>query len=495
MRTVSAAPSAASLIESMRDLGYSLETALADVIDNSVTAGASKIEIFANTSSPSVTMGVLDNGEGMSEDELFEAMRPGSQNPMDERDASDLGRFGLGLKTASFSQCRRLTLVTRKNGATSAAVWDLDHVRETDDWLLQIPEDLSDIPLIDRLDDRGTLVVWQKMDRLMERPDSKGHAADNRHVVQQVDGAREHLELVFHRFLSGERGLKKVEIRLNDRPLEPFDPFHSSHPTTKAGPVDKMSVAGEVVTVQTYTLPHHSKVSAAEWDRYAGRGGYFRNQGFYVYRAKRLIIHGTWFGLTRQAELTKLARVRIDMPNGLDEKWKIDVKKASAQPPRQVKERLRRIIDPICATSKRVYKTRGARLISSDQIPLWLRIQDKGEIRYQLNAEHPVVADFAQELPHERRASLFRVLELASAALPLDALLADLSGEPEKVGGSEVSDPSLAHAVATTVAHLRRIGLSDEDIVDALSFAEPFRSNWKRTEGLLTTIIGSGSRA
>ena len=489
MRTVCAAPRAASLIESMRDLGYSLETALADVIDNSLTAHASQIDIFADTSSSEVTVGVLDDGDGMSEEELLEAMRPGSQSPVQTRDASDLGRFGLGLKTASFSQCRKLTFVSRKAGATSAAVWDLDRVQETDDWLLEIPDDFAQIPWIDRLGDQGSLVVWQKMDRLTERPD-KGQTLDISHVVQQVDAARQHLELVFHRFLSGERGLKRVEIRLNNRPLEPYDPFHSSHPTTKAGPLEKMSVAGHVVTVQTFTLPHHSRVSRAKWERYAGRGGYLKNQGFYVYRAKRLIIHGTWFGLARQAELTKLARVRIDMPNGLDEKWKIDVKKASAQPPRQVKQRLRRIIDPICATSKRVYRGRGVVLISSDQIPLWQRVQQKGEIKYRLNPNHPVVADLAGQIPDDARDGLLRVLELASAALPLDALLADLSGEPERVEGSDVSDATLAHAVATTVAHLRAIGLSSEDMRDALRTTEPFRSNWERVEGLVNTLIG-----
>ena len=482
MRTVKAAPSAASLIESMRDLGYSLETALADVIDNSITAKASQIDIFADTSSPDVTICVLDNGEGLSEEELFEAMRPGSQSPAAHREASDLGRFGLGLKTASFSQCRRLTFVSRKGGETSAAVWDLDRVRDTDDWLIEVPESYVDIPLIDRLGEQGSLVVWQKMDRLTERRDAKGPSADNSHVVQQVDAAREHLELVFHRFLAGEPGLKKTRISLNNRPLEPFDPFHASHPATKAGPVEKVQVAGEIVTVQTFTLPHHSNVDSAEWERYAGRGGYLRNQGFYVYRARRLIIHGTWFGLTRQAELTKLARVRIDMPNGLDEKWKIDVRKASAQPPKQVRARLREIIDPICATSKRVYTRRGTVLITSDQVPLWQRVQERGEIKYRLNPEHPVVAELAGQLPDDARAALLRVLELASAALPLDALLSDLSGEPDKVGNCDVSDQSLTHAVSTTAAHFREMGLDDEDIRDALRFAEPFRSNWDRAE-------------
>lgn len=489
MRTERAAPSAASLIESMRDIGYSLETALADVIDNSITARASKVSIFANTTSADVTIGVIDDGVGLSEAELLEAMRPGSQNPSQVRDAADLGRFGLGLKTASFSQCRRLTFVSRKDGATSAAVWDLDRVQEVDDWLLEIPDTLDDIPLIDQLSENGSLVLWQKMDRLTERSSFKGGAADNAHVVQQISAAREHLELVFHRYLAGEPGLKKVRMRLNNRPLEAFDPFHSGHSATKAGPVEKIQVSGQVVTVQTFTLPHHSKVAPAEWERYAGRGGYLRNQGFYVYRAKRLIIHGTWFALTRQAELTKLARVRVDMPNGLDEKWKIDVKKASAQPPKQVRDRLREIIDPICATSKRVYRKRGTVLVTSDQIPVWQRVVERGEIKYRLNSEHPVVAGLAGELSPEARAGLDRVLEVASASLPLDALLADLSGEPERVGNIGLSEESLEVALASTVSFLRARELNDAQLVDALRTTEPFRSNWERTAGLLNTLI------
>jgi Histidine kinase-, DNA gyrase B-, and HSP90-like ATPase len=482
MQTISAAPSAASLIESMRDLGYSLETALADVIDNSIAAHASKIEVFADTTSPEIRIGVLDDGAGMSETELRTAMRLGSQSPSEARDALDLGRFGLGLKTASFSQCRRLTVASRRNGVTSAVTWDLDRVRETDEWLLEIPDDPASIPWIDQLEEAGTLVVWQTLDRLLERHGSRNEPTDHRHVVRRIDEATEHLELVFHRFLSGERGLKRVEILVNGRPLEPFDPFHARHEATSADPVEKIRIGGQVVTIQAFTLPHHSKVTPSEWERYAGRAGYLKNQGFYVYRAKRLIIHGTWFGLARQTELTKLARVRIDMPNGLDEKWKIDVKKASAQPPRQVKDRLRRIIETIGASSIRVYTGRGRRLVGDDQLPIWMRVQDKGEIRYEVNPDHPTLAGFAKQLPEELRAGLTRVLELTGAALPLDALLTDLGGEPEKVTGAALSDAALEYAVATTVASLRNNGVGDDAIAEMLRVAEPFRSNWQRTE-------------
>jgi hypothetical protein len=491
MKTVNAAPKAAMLIESMRDIGYSLETALADVIDNAITAKASRIDILTDLDARHLRIGILDDGQGMTEKELIAAMRPGSRNPRDDRNPMDLGRFGLGLKTASFSQCRHVTVLTRTNGVTSCAIWDLDFVADKDDWLVQIPDDLSSIPWANRLPNTGTLVIWEQLDRVVEQ---NGAAAGIERFVKCLDEAREHLELVFHRFLSGEQGLKRVEIRLNDRPLVPFDPFHTAHSATTAEPLtpEAIRVGDHVVTIQTFTLPHHKKVTPHEWERYAGRAGYQKNQGFYVYRQKRLIIHGTWFGLARQTELTKLARVRIDMPNGLDADWKIDVKKASAQPPYQVRERLRRIIETIGATSKRVYTARGRILVTDSRLPVWNRVQDKNEISYQINPSHPVVAEFTNGLTDEQRRAFNRVIELLGSSLPMDALFADLGGAPDKVTGNALSDDALDHVVDTTVAKLLETGIKADDIVAMLKVTEPFRTHWDRAEELANKYISGG---
>ena len=153
------APHASVLIESMRDIGYTLQTAISDIVDNSITAGASRIELLADTTGSIPAIGVLDNGSGMSEAELLEAMRPGTRSPLDRRPAHDLGRFGLGMKTASFSQCRRLTVVTRKGFQVSSAVWDLDTVEKVDQWCVEIPETTDGIPWSDRLQKSGTLIV------------------------------------------------------------------------------------------------------------------------------------------------------------------------------------------------------------------------------------------------------------------------------------------------------------------------------------------------
>ena len=469
----------------MRAIGYSLSTALADLVDNCIVAGANTIQIFSTPDTADLKVGILDDGVGMTEDELLEAMRLGTRSPLEERAQSDLGRFGLGLKTASFSQCRVLTVVTRVKGTTAVARWNLDHIAESGTWQVQIPDDLTSIPWMEHLGSSGTLVVWEQIDLGTDDGDSSKNTDD---FIRQMDEARSHLELVFHRFLTGEPGRRKVNIQMNNRSLEPYDPFHASHPATIATPEERIKVANGHVLVQAFTLPHHSKVTAAEWDRYARPEGYIRSQGFYLYRERRLIIYGTWFGLARQLEHTKLARVRIDMPNALDGAWRIDVKKASAQLPPPVRDRLRRIIEPLAALSKNVFRTKGKKLIEENRIPVWIRIQNKNKISYRINDEHPMVLDFLSRLPPPAQENFLRVIEVAGASLPMDALFADLGGDVASVVDSETSEQALRYAALTTFAHLRKTVASDEDAFTLMRVAEPFRSNWKRTEQIIMGI-------
>ena len=370
-------------MESLRDIGYSLPTAVSDVIDNSLTAGARKIELHAETHAEVPVMGILDDGIGMTEAELLEAMRPGSQSPLEDRTARDLGRFGLGLKTASFSQCRRLTVVTRRAGVTSCAVWDWIRSRRG-------TVGLSSFPGVSRrfrgptASRRPALSSSGKSSTASWDPDGQRARGD---LVRQLDETASHVEFVFHRFLSGRENREgRVQISLNGRELTPFDPFHSHHPATQHHQEETFALAGGEIRIRPVTLPHHDKVSKADWTRYGGQEGYVKNQGFYLYRNRRLIVHGTWFGLAKQLELTKLCRVRIDMPSSLDSEWKIDVKKASAQPPPQVRERLRRIIDQIGVPSKRTYRQRGSRLTEDSRLPVWTRSQ--GQERNLVRTRH-----------------------------------------------------------------------------------------------------------
>ena len=459
----------------MRDIGYSLDSAVADIVDNSIAARSDKIELFADPTSDAPYLAILDNGLGMDEPELFEAMRPGSKSPREKRAADDLGRFGLGLKTASFSQCRRMTVVTRKDGATHAACWDLDEVVRHDDWIIEIPKNVDIIPCAETLGKSGTLVLWEKIDRLLEA-DTKPHRQD---LVRLIDEATSRLELVFHRFISGERGSRKIDISINGRALKPFDPFVTRHPATQSHPLETISVSGKLVEVQAYTLPHHSKVKPKEWEVNGGAEGYLKNQGFYIYRARSLIIHGTWFGLARQRELTKLCRVRIDMPNSLDSDWKIDVRKSSANPPSVVRDRLRRIIEEIGVSSKRVYNHRGRILHDENNLPVWVRSQKENEISYRINSDHPVIAALEAELSPETSSNFRKVFELIETSIPIDTIFSDVGENPDNITKPGMTDDAIDHAFQTTVSAL--LGkFSVEDLEEMLRSTEPFRSNWTR---------------
>ena len=448
------------MIESLRDVGYSFPAAIADIVDNSITAGASTIEILDNSDAERPAVAILDDGCGMSEDELREAMRPGTTNPRDERAARDLGRFGLGLKTASFSQCRRLTVVTRKAQKASVRRWDLDTVAAEDEWLLETPDDLREVPFADRLGEQGTLVVWENLDRVTGRSDPGG-----RRLTEQLADAASHLELVFHRFLAGSLGGRRsVRVRLNGRPLEPFDPFHSRHPATHFDPEETLRLAGQKIRIQTVTLPHHQKVSANDWQRYAGQGGYLRNQGFYVYREGRLIIHGTWFRLAPQAELTKLSRVRVDIPNSLDEHWKIDIKKGSAQLPPSVRERLKGLAERLGAGSRRAYGKRGTKLTEEREFPVWRRSQSKNQISYLIDEKHPALLALESRLEPSVRANLRSLVDLIAESLPLDSLQVDLAGAPERMATPRQTDDSWRRSFRLACEGLRQRGYSAEQL-------------------------------
>src|SRR5690554_4525872 len=239
IREVDATPYAASLIEGHRDFGYSLETALADVIDNSISAGATTVQLIADTASEEPTIIIADDGSGMTERELIEAMRLGSKNPSDKRAADDLGRFGLGLKSASFSQCRSLTVISAQDSKLSCARWDLDRVSRRNDWSLELLDHHSTIPGVELLSDHGTIVVWQKLDRLIG-----GYGDDRVKRISHLNAALgledSHLRLLFHRFLEGRN--PKIRLFLNKRQLKPIDPMASGHPSTQKSPEEVLGL-------------------------------------------------------------------------------------------------------------------------------------------------------------------------------------------------------------------------------------------------------------
>lgn len=474
-QTVRLDPVPSILVESLRDIGYSLNSALADVIDNSIAANATEVQIFA-IPGDDFRIAIIDNGEGLRREELKQAMRLGSSDPRQERELNDLGRFGLGLKTASFSQCRRLTVLSRKGGEKAAAfIWDLDFISRENQWNLIEELDLEAIPFADKMGGAGTLVLWEKLDRLTGvRGSGK---IDYDRILSE---AGNYLGLVFHRYLLAEKGLKKLAIRLNGRALVPIDPFNISHPATQIG---QSEVICPGVVMQAFTLPHRSHYdSEQEFDYFGLPGGYLKNQGVYLYRAKRLIMYGTWFGLSKKTALTQLSRVKIDIALNQDEVWKIDVKKVSAEMPEKVRERIRMLIRSIGAPSRRVYRRRATRLTSDEQFPAWVvdKVGDKN--LYRINRDHPSVRHLRELLDSKDTSQLDAALRFIEAQLPVESLFYDFAKDNETpVVLARYEDEEFANLARTFFAVLKQSGDSEEQVLSIMRQSDPFKSEWIKT--------------
>lgn len=464
-------PSAACLSASLRDLGYSLETAIADLIDNSISAEATDIQILCDTSRDDPVLVIVDNGHGMNEPEVISAMRHGSTDPRKNRGPKDLGRFGLGLKTASFSQCRRLTVASSKNGMRSAVEWSLAQVEEKDDWYVSILDsnDISALPFLELLPETGTIVLWRDLDRLFE--DEYGHRRDEI-VNEKLAVVEQHLSLVFHRFLTGEvKGRKRITIKINGHTITPFDPFCRKNPATQTLPEETVWIGDQAVQMQPYILPHHSRLTAAEYDFYQDRSDFISNQGAYVYRNGRLMAWGDWFRLVPKGEATKLARVQIDFPNSLDEAWTIDIKKSRARPPHAVRERLRQIISKITTRSITVHRGRGQRLFQEAPAPLWERYADHGGIRFAVNTRHPLIQTLEGKLTPEDVRTLHMLLDSIAASLPVEMIYSDYSTHPR-----DLTLPSIDKSETLERLKGLRQALYGDGPGDPISFMQIVRS-------------------
>lgn len=334
-------PDPVNLLNSMRSMGYTFQTAVADIIDNSITAGADQIKLLHEESADQEPkFAIVDNGCGMTSEELVIALRHACSHPEVRRGKKDLGRFGLGLKTASLSQCRKLTVITKKNQQMSAAEWDLDFIKETRDWSLKVfsPEQIKDIPYSDELKQftSGTVVLWRGFDKL-----SSDGSSVNETLSGQLMVTREYLSLVFHRFLSRTGKEWEIALSINGREVEPKDPFAQEEVSSKSTsyPAEKIKFVGEEdanMVVKAYTLPAQRKIQSADLKKTGIFGSDLASgQGFYIYRNKRLICWGSWFGLSKKAQKTKLTRVKIDISNMTDDSWGLDIKKSQAVPPKK----------------------------------------------------------------------------------------------------------------------------------------------------------------
>ena len=394
-----------AMIESLRSIGYDFNSALADILDNSISANAKNIDIYLIERIPAVV--ICDDGNGMSFDELDVAMDLGSKSPNDTRDPNDLGRYGLGLKSASFSQCRNLTVSSYKNGKYSSMTWDLKKVEEMQDWIISINDDseIESMPYINyiRESNHGTIVMWSDFDRLKLGSDDLRGA-----LASYLREAGNYLALVFHKFLS--RG--QIKIRIGGHELKQMDPLLLNNKTKaqhrKPQHIAAANKNGEVFPIEIipHILPYIKDMSEEELEKAGGRDNIRNLQGFYIYRSDRLITWGTWLRMIGVNELYKNARIEVNIPNTLDDIWEVDVKKAKLSIPQNIRTQLVAKVNEATQLSSDIPKKRIPRINSKFQ-KVWKVETDRDGMSYFIvNRELPILNQLEQELTTEQKTLL-----------------------------------------------------------------------------------------
>lgn len=325
-------PDPARIMEGLRDTGYEFNTAMADIVDNSIAARASIIKIKIDLKPDNkIAVYVADNGEGMDMAGLKNAMKYGSTERIDP---SSLGKFGLGLKTASTAFCRCLSVLSRSESSEYNKVcWDLDEICKINKWKLLQPEITSDE--IEILEDvtggaSGTLVIWEKVDRLMK--DYKVDINRKKAFDKMIEKLKFHISMVYQRFLDKTfKGVNHVSIYVNDELIEPWDPFctneENSHMiASEEIPVEFPNGDKASFKVEAWLLPRVESFSSPEAHKMARVSNDM--EGFYVYRENRLIHNGDWLDMFVKDPHISLLRVNFSFDHKLDDAFNVDIKKS-----------------------------------------------------------------------------------------------------------------------------------------------------------------------
>ncbi|EOS19084.1 MULTISPECIES: ATP-binding protein [Parabacteroides] len=429
LQKAEAIPEAASMIETFRAIGYSLETAVADIIDNSISANAKSIYINRLWRGSKSVITIKDDGDGMSSNEIIQAMRPGAQNPLSDRSETDLGRFGLGLKTASFSQCRKLSVLSKRQNAPAAFwSWDLDYVAQSDKWeLLQwIPEEFTN-----QLDDlqSGTLIIWSDLDRVL--PLQTAETDDNAKCKfsDSLDKVKNHIAMTFHRFIED----KTIKIFWGENEIPAWNPFCPNENKRQEQPTENINGG---VKMKGYVLPHKNNFSSEQvYKKAEGIHGYLAQQGFYVYRGKRLLLAGDWLGLFRKEEHYKLVRIQIDLPNKLDTEWQIDIKKSKAYPPLVCREQLKSYAKSVRTIGSEVYRHRGKILkqrAGQNFQPLWEEKVKDGKWLFVINRKNTVIENLKELAKKQPEQAINNLLHIVEENLPTKAIYIKIAENEEK---------------------------------------------------------------
>lgn len=468
-------PNPEFLIKSIAEQGYSLETALADLIDNSITANASRIEILTNIDEEPFTLFLSDNGDGMNKESLKRNMQFPSKSPEDSRESNDLGRFGLGLKTASFSQTRAFTVLSRKKETShfSGLTWDVKHLKDTGRWeiIINSEEEISDI--IDKYNNisnshlnsssdfiPNTIIVWRGLYKFENFLDVKNKQDALKEEITNTTS--EYLSIVFHKFM--ERETDRLDIRINNTMVKPFNPFPKNSNLRALEPLQK-EFGKDIVKIQGFVLPNISiketKENTNPWT--PNNKSLMDMEGLYVYRADRLILFGGWNDLIKKMPRLQLGRLKIDIGNKVDHLFHLNVAKSQINIPHDLKSSFLRAIVDLKTEAQKEYHNHI--LVGIHPKPKEINSQlffkdatNKG-ILLRINDGFPLLKSLKSSLNNKQKAELNFILKMSSNLInkvrQVDNV--EITGNVEKDGIS-------IDEIVKSINELLKLGMSKEQI-------------------------------
>ncbi len=421
-------PNPEYLIKSIAEQGYSLETSLADLMDNSISANADKIEVIVDSDTEPFTLFLADNGDGMSEAELIENMQFPSSSPEKKRNNLDLGRFGLGMKTASFSQTRRFTVISKIKGTSkfSSRTWDVDFLKENGWKIIVNSEEEIDYAVnryrklssefLNKFDDfeANTIVVWSGLYKFEEYLQQNNRKNALKKEINEV--TTDYLSLVFHRFM--ERELNPLKIRINNTNVEPFNPFPEKEKDFRQIQPKQSQFRSDVIKIEGFVLPSRSieenKKGLTKWT--TRNRGLMDMEGLYIYRADRIILFGGWNGIVKKAPRLQLARLRVEVGNKVDHLLHLNVAKSQIVVPHELRMAFEQYIDELKIEAEREYYNRGIRKFSGGKSKRTNQLfersySSKGSV-LEVNNNFPIIKSFEDTLTKDQKSKLNLILRM-----------------------------------------------------------------------------------
>jgi hypothetical protein len=475
-----ASPNPEYLIKSIAEQGYSLETSLADLMDNSISSNADKIEVLIDMEEEPFRLFLADNGDGMTEGELVMNMQFPSNSPENKRNSEDLGRFGLGMKTASFSQTRKFTVLSRKAGEKKYAgrTWDVDFLRDNGWKIIVNSEDEIDrlIKQYQKLSDEhfskfdnynaNTIVIWSGLYKF-ENYLKEGSREDAlKKEINEITA--DYLSLVFHRFM--ERNINPLKIRINNIQVKPFNPFPEEEKDFRQIEPRQSQFDTDVVKIEGFVLPSRTiKESTSGLSKWTTKNkGLMDMEGIYIYRAERIILFGGWNGIIKKAPRLQLARLRVEVGNKVDHLLHLNVAKSQIVVPYELRMAFENYIDELKIEAEREYYNRGIRKFSGNKSKANFQLfersaSNKGSV-LEVNKDFPLIKNLETSLNTDQKSQLNLIFRMINTRVNS---IRHVHEEKEFIGIEEKDGVDLK-SIKTTVEELINSGISKIMIKDEI---------------------------